>query len=333
MALAHADVEFEDVDDLFLALDLLGDQFEAIAAGQGGEVGGLDVRLGWQGRGAVQVQQLLDQQVGGDLDEAHVRALQVGEVQIQRLHLVDGEAEAQVRQLGHVARLGGAARVKGGLTQFEDQGVLQVAVLAEEVEELGEEGLVAQRGQRDVAEDPDLAVLTRQATHDLGAAEQQQVVDGGQKALALGHRQVFGRHHDPVRRIAQAGEALVEDGPALGQGDDRLQIEVDAVFRQGVVDGLEQGVGLDLTTALIGVGGDGRGRQTLVDRLAHLLDQTLQHPHLAGQGLGLGQGAALDGLGQLGQGALRRLHRIGQQAVRLADLGDLLAQGATVQNP
>src|SRR5690606_19813450 len=98
-----------------------------------------------------QVQQLLDQQVGGDLDEAHVRALQVGEVQVQRLHLVDGEAEAQVGQLGHVARLDGAARVEHRLAQFEDQGVLQVAVLAQEVEELREEGLVAQRGQGDVA--------------------------------------------------------------------------------------------------------------------------------------------------------------------------------------
>src|SRR5690606_34118246 len=69
------------------------------------------------------------------LDEAHVRTLQVGEVQVQRLHLVDGEAEAQVSQLGHVAGLDGAARVEGGLTQFEDQGVLQVAVLVQEVEE------------------------------------------------------------------------------------------------------------------------------------------------------------------------------------------------------
>ena len=208
---------------------------------------------------------MFDQQVGGHLDEAHVRALQVGEVQIQRLHLVDGEAEAQVRQLGHVAGLGGAARIESRLTQFEDQGVLQVAVLAEEVEELGEEGFVAQRGQRYVAEDAYLAILSRQAAHDLGAAEQQQVVDGGQQALALGHRQVFGGHHDPVGRVAQAGEAFVEDGPALGQGDDRLQIEVDAVFRQGVMDGLEQGVRLDLTAALIGVGGDRRCREAIID--------------------------------------------------------------------
>ena len=34
-------------------------------------------------------------------------------------------------------------------------------------------------------------------------------------------------------------------------------------------------------------------------------------------------------MGQFGQGALGRLHRIGQQAVGLADLVDLLLQGAT----
>ena len=99
--------------------------------------------------------------------------MQVGEVEVQRLNLVQREAEAQVGQLGHVARLDGAARVERRLTQFEDQRLVQVAVLAEEVQELWEEGLVAQRGQGHVAEDADLAILTRQPPHDLGAAEQQ----------------------------------------------------------------------------------------------------------------------------------------------------------------
>jgi hypothetical protein len=45
--------------------------------------------------------------------------------------------------------------------------------------------------------------------------------------------------------------------------------------------------------------------------------------------LGRGQGSGLDGLGQFGQGALGGLHRVGQQAVRLADLVDfLLERGA-----
>ncbi len=41
--LAVGDVEFEDVDDLAFGLDLLGDHFDAITAGQVGEVGGVDV--------------------------------------------------------------------------------------------------------------------------------------------------------------------------------------------------------------------------------------------------------------------------------------------------
>src|SRR5690606_4031509 len=177
VALADADVEFEDVDDLALGLAFLGDQLDAVAAGQAGEVGGPDVGHARQGGAAIEVEQLFDQQVGGDLDEFDVRALQVGEVEVQRLDLVDGEAEAEVGQLGHVAGLDGAAGVEHGLAELEDQGLVEVAVLVQEVEELGEEGLVAERGQGDVAEDADLAVLTGQAADDLGAAEQQQVVD------------------------------------------------------------------------------------------------------------------------------------------------------------
>ena len=70
--------------------------------------------------------------------------------------------------------------------------------------------------------------------------------------------------------------------------------------------------------------------QAVVDAFAHLLDQGLQHAHLGGQLLRAGDGAAFDGLGQFGQGALRRLHRIGQQAVGLSDLADLLFQGAAL---
>ena len=72
VALAHGDVEFEDVDDLALALAFLGDQLDAVTAGEAGEVGGGDVAQGGQGRGAVEVEQLFDQQVGRHLHELHV---------------------------------------------------------------------------------------------------------------------------------------------------------------------------------------------------------------------------------------------------------------------
>ncbi len=96
------------------------------------------------------------------------------------------------------------------------------------------------------------------------------------------------------------------------------------------MDGLQQGVRLDLTATLEGVGGQGGGGQPFLDRSAHLLDQAFQHTHLAGQGVGARQGAGLNGLGQFGQSALGRLHRIGQQPVGLAHLADLQTQGATV---
>ena len=97
------------------------------------------------------------------------------------------------------------------------------------------------------------------------------------------------------------------------------------------MDGAQQDGGLSLAAALEGLDADvWRGRQAFVDAHAHLLNQGFQHPHLAGQGVGVGQDAALDGVGQFGQGALGRFHRIGQQAVRLADLGDLLLKGAAV---
>src|SRR5690606_20596523 len=135
----------EDVDDLALTFALFGDYLDAVAAGEGGEVGGLDIAQAGQGRAAREGEQLVDQQGGGDLDEADVGALQVGEIEVEGLDLVDGEAEAEVGQLGHVAGLDGAAGVEGGLSQLEDQRLVEVAVLAEEMQELREEGLVAQR--------------------------------------------------------------------------------------------------------------------------------------------------------------------------------------------
>ena len=179
---------------------------------------------------------------------------------------------------------------------------------------------------------PTLRSWRRQAAHDLGAAEQQQVVDGGDQTLALGHRQVFGGHHHPAGAVAQAGEALVEDGAALGQGDHRLQVEVDAVLGQGVLDRAQQGA-LLLIKARFQTAGrmGGRGGQLGLEALADLGDQAFQHADFAGQLLGARQGAGLDGLGQFGEGVLGVLHGVGQQAVGLAHGLDLAADGAAVQ--
>ena len=91
-------------------------------------------------------------------------------------------------QFAHVARFDGAPLFEGRLADLEDQGAGQVAVGAEQVEELGEEALVGDAGHRDVAEDADPSVLFGQPAHDLHAAEQEEVVDGGDQPAGLGHR-------------------------------------------------------------------------------------------------------------------------------------------------
>ena len=97
------------------------------------------------------------------------------------------------------------------------------------------------------------------------------------------------------------------------------------------MDCAQQDVRLRHATALEGLDADmGGGGKTFVDAFAHLLDQGFQHSDLAGQGVGVGQDAGLDGVRQFGQGALGRFHRIGEQAVGLADLADLLFQDAAL---
>ena len=91
----------------------------------------------------------------------------------------------------------------------------------------------------------------------------------------------------------------------------------------------QQDVGLFAVAGLVGIGRRRLGR-AMLEGLAHLLDQRFQHADLAREGFGGGHGAGLDGLGQFGEGALGRLHGVGQQAVRLADLFDLVAQGGLV---
>ncbi len=190
-----------------------------------------------------------------------------------------------------------------------------------------EEGFVAQGFQRDIAEDAHAAVLAGQTAHDLGATEQQQVVDGGQQAFAFSDRQVVGGHQHRALGIAQPREALVKLDAPLRQADDGLEIEVDAVLAERFLDCLGQAVAVGVR----GFGGTvARRGQALVDRFAHLLDQAFQHPDLAGQGVGLGKGAVLDGLGHFRQGPLGGLHGIGQQTVRLTQLADFHAQGAAV---
>ena len=99
-----------------------------------------------------------------------------------------------------------------------------------------------QAGQRDVAEDADLAVLLGQAAHDLHAAEQQQVVDGGDQAARARRRSGIRPASSPGRsRRAGARSSRRRLVAPLRQADDRLQVEVDAVLGQGLAHGLQQG--------------------------------------------------------------------------------------------
>ncbi len=244
MALRIADLDIKNIDDLLLAFDLLGDDLDAVARQQTGIVAGMNVLEELHRRLAFDFKQLLQQQVGADLDVAHIGTMQVLQVEIDADHLVEREAEAEIGQFRHVARLDRATGGEGVLAQFEDQRTGEVAVFIEEFEKLREEGLIAQGSQRDITEDADAAVLLGQAANNLHATEQQQVIDGGDETFGIRHGQILGRHQHAAGGITQARERFVENGFALGQGDDRLKIEIDAVGDQGFADRFDQGQGL-----------------------------------------------------------------------------------------
>ena len=95
--------ELEHLDGLALVLDLLGDDVDAVAAGQGGEVLGGQVGEGAEDRALAALDDLVLQGLGADLEEADVAAGQFLEVHVQPSDLVEAEAEAQFGQPTHVA--------------------------------------------------------------------------------------------------------------------------------------------------------------------------------------------------------------------------------------
>ena len=89
-ALAEAHVVFEQIDDLRLGLDPLGDQADAEAAEQVGEVGGMDVGARRAG--------LAEQQRRRHLDVADAALAEVARLDAQVGDLVDAEPEAELAQ-------------------------------------------------------------------------------------------------------------------------------------------------------------------------------------------------------------------------------------------
>jgi hypothetical protein len=217
-----------------------------------------------------------------------------------------------------------------GLADLEDQRRGQVAVGAQEVVELREEVFVGEARRRDVAEDADPALLLRQPAHDLHAAEQQEVVDGGDQARRLGDRQVFRRHDHPARGVAQPRVALVIGRAPLRQADHRLQVEVDAVVGQRLADDLHHPRRPGLGPGPTGGEVRGGGRRLLVEPAAHLVDQVFQEVDLVGQFGAAGQ-VELNGPRHLGQPPVQPDHLVQQDAVGVADRLDLAAQFAHLQ--
>ncbi len=230
-----------------------------------------------------------------------------------------------------MARLGRPALLERRLPELEDQPASHVLVLGEEFKELREEVLIAQRGQRDVAEDGDLAILARQPPYDLHAAEQQQIVDRRHQAFRLGDAEILSGHKDLPGLVAQARKALVEDGAALRQADHRLQVEVHAVVGQGLADGGEQGDRLGIVAAARA--GDrrlGRRGQSFVQADAHALDQFLQHAHFECQLLSPLDRLFLDRLGEDGQAVVDLLELGGDGEVGLAQDGEVALERGVV---
>ena len=83
-------------------------------------------------------------------------------------------------------------------------------------------------------------LLLDQAAHDLHAAEQQQIVDHAHQPGRFGDLDVLRRHDQRTVFGPEPRQRLVEAQLALRQADDRLQIEIDAVFFQAGADGFQQ---------------------------------------------------------------------------------------------
>src|SRR5262249_49949972 len=89
-ALPEADVVIQEIDDGALALDLLGEEVDAEAAEQVGEVGGMDV--------AGDAAEPVEQEIGLDLDEAEAAGRKLARLEAQVGHVVERETEAALGQ-------------------------------------------------------------------------------------------------------------------------------------------------------------------------------------------------------------------------------------------
>jgi hypothetical protein len=77
--------------------------------------------------------------------------------------------------------------------------------------------------------------------------------------------------------------------------------------------------------------GFGPGGQALVQVLAHLPDQVLQHPDLDAHGLGAAGRVGLDVFAQFGHALVQVLHQVDEDLVRVAHRLQLKAQGSSVE--
>ena len=113
------------------AFDLLGDQVDAEAAQQIGQIGGMDV-----GGGIVRV----EQQVARHLDEAEAARRKLARLDPQVLQVVEREPEAAVGQRGEPLVLDRAGGAQRALREFEHERRRDRAVGIEEIEQLLEHG-------------------------------------------------------------------------------------------------------------------------------------------------------------------------------------------------
>ena len=127
-ALAEAHVVVEQVDHGALALDPLGDQVDAEAAEQVGEIRRMDVAL--RRRGAV------EQQRGRHLDEAEAALGELARLHAQVGHVVHREAEAEIGERGDAGLLDRPHLAHRALGELEHQIGREHAVRLEEVGDL-----------------------------------------------------------------------------------------------------------------------------------------------------------------------------------------------------
>ena len=96
--MSEADVIVEQVDHGALALDLLGNQVDAEAAEQIGQIGGMDVG------GRIELR--IEQQRSRHLDEADAAVGKLARLEAQIGDVIDREAVAALRQCGEVLGFG-----------------------------------------------------------------------------------------------------------------------------------------------------------------------------------------------------------------------------------